>query len=201
MTVLADYAEQFDKSVFACNNCTMTIKLKNAVGELNSRLAKRDLKIQLVICGAFAIELHGFNRSEETQDIDTHTNLKQEIQDLILEISKQFELNPNWLNNQVSDIQLPEGAEQRMLEYREWSQITVKYLSVEDLIKMKIGAWLNRGALTDKDFNDLVLMGATKDQIENGINYVINTHQVMNLPQKFKDESLELLNALRNHFK
>jgi hypothetical protein len=177
----------------------MNNKLINALDELNSNLKARRQSIELIVCGAFAIELHGFKRRDETHDIDTHSNL-DDVQELINKVASDLGLENNWLNNQVSDIQLPKNAHSRLKTVSTWSHIEVKYLSVEDLIQMKIGAWLNRGHITEKDYTDLVVMKATKNQIQQGIEFVIESHKIMELPEPFKKDSLDLLQELEKNF-
>lgn len=166
----------------------MNTILLNALHELNSELVKKQIKTQLIICGAFAIEMHGLNRSHETIDIDTYLRLNSDIKDLIYNIGLRKKIKTDWLNDQVSDVIPPEGYECRLLRITKWSNIHVQLMSVEDLIKMKVAAWYTRGQTTTKDYEDLITMSATNEQILLGVEHTKKALGYGELPLKFKRE-------------
>lgn len=179
----------------------MNNRLMNALDELNKRLKVRKISLKVLICGAFAIELHGFQRIEETVDIDTHEKINKVITQLIKEIAVEMNLKEKWLNSQVSDIPLPNGHAGRLMEIRRWSNIETLVLSIEDLVCMKVYAWYTRGNETTKDYEDLLAMNATKNNIEMGISYAMQTAEYEKLPEKFKRQFDEVASELRSKFK
>ena len=47
--------------------------LATALTELDVELTNRNLNIEIVICGAYALHLFGYSRSEHTLDVDSIT--------------------------------------------------------------------------------------------------------------------------------
>lgn len=177
-------------------------KLTKFLDTLNRKLTKKGIKAELTICGAYAIELHGFKRDEITNDIDSVTSIPDQVKDLILEVSREFSNGEKlWLNSQVSDVTMPKGYQDRLVEINHYSNIKIKVLSIEDLILLKVNAWLSRGEYTSKDFNDLVILGANEEQINKGIDFIKSTKEFSDLPHSFQLKSLELLSELKKHFR
>lgn len=169
---------------------------------LNDKLNKHGIVADLVLCGAYAIELHGFRRGDVTEDIDSITSISDQIRNLILEVSKDFSNDEKlWLNSQASDLSFPKGYESRLKEVHKYSNIKIRIFSVEDLILLKVNAWLSRGEYTNKDLNDLQILGATSNDIENGIEFIKGTKSFKDLPAPFQKKSLELLDDLKKFFR
>ncbi len=162
--------------------------LLNALNDLNHEFSQKKIKIKLIICGAFAIEMHGFSRVQETIDIDTYLRIDNEIRKIISAVGIRNGIKSDWLNDQVSDITPPEGFEKRLVEINQWSNIFVQLMSVEDLIKMKVAAWFTRGQATTKDYEDLIVLKATRQQIVDGVEYAKKSLKYEELPLKFKKQ-------------
>ncbi len=175
----------------------MNENLIHALNKLNELLKASSTRLSLTVCGAFALYLLGYQRVHQTEDIDTHEELNSQVKKLIKDISIEFELQEKWLNDQISDIQLPIGAEKRFVHLDRWSQIDCKILSRIDLIAMKASAWISRRDITDKDYNDLVLLEPIKAEIE----FAIEHAETFNSPdrnlKKNYQEFLESVDELR----
>ena len=168
-----------------------------ALNKLDELLKASSSRLGLTVCGAFALYLHGYHRIHQTEDIDTHEELNSKIKKLIKDISIEFELQETWLNDQVSDIQLPTNAEKRFVHLNRWSQIDCKILSRIDLIAMKASAWISRRDITDKDYDDLVLLEPTASEIEFAVEHAKEFNSPdKNLKKIFK-EFLESIDELR----
>jgi hypothetical protein len=84
--------------------------LSTALAQLDNELTKRNLSIDIVICGAYAIHLLGYSRAEYTLDVDSVTELNSaEAKQLIEAVGKTLGLRPDWLNDQASTVSLPQG--------------------------------------------------------------------------------------------
>lgn len=75
---------------------------------LDQELKKRNLTVEIVICGAYAIHLLGYTRWEHTLDVDSITKLvPAEIKQLIQAVGQNLGLGPRWLNDQASTVTVP----------------------------------------------------------------------------------------------
>ncbi len=67
-----------------------------ALTQLDEELTKRSLTIEVVICGAYALQLLGYSRTEHTLDVDSITKLSSgEIKQLIQTVGQKLGLAPN----------------------------------------------------------------------------------------------------------
>ncbi len=84
--------------------------LATALAELDKELTNRDLNIEIVICGAYALHLFGYSPTDYTLDVDSITKLQSsETKQIIEDIGKKLGLGPLWLNDQASTVSLPKG--------------------------------------------------------------------------------------------
>lgn len=144
-----------------------------ALTHLDEELTRRSLTIEIVICGAYALHLHGYLRSEHTLDIDSITALSSaEIQRLIETIGQKLGLGPQWLNDQASTVSLPNGVLSRAIPIKHWKSIKASLVSRIDLIKMKASAFSIRRDQTNKDWEDLVLLKPTSREIDEAIEFI-----------------------------
>lgn len=147
--------------------------LYNALDELDNYLSSSNLTIEIVICGAFAIQLHGFARKENTQDIDSIKEISnQQVLAEIVHIGAKLGLKKNWLNDMASTVSFPDGAIERAKPLQKWRSIHALLVSREDLILMKASAYFIRRDYTEKDYEDLVLLSPTLAEIETAIEFV-----------------------------
>lgn len=146
------------------------------LSELNNWLQIKNIEIELVIIGAFAIHLHGLT-NRMTMDIDTISAIdNDEILIQIKKIGEKYGL-PNWLNDQAENLIMPEGYQQRVLENNSLKQIKLFYISKEDLIKLKVAAYFYRGDSDPKDKDDLEILSMTKKDLDIAIQFLKNTHR------------------------
>ncbi len=144
-----------------------------ALAQLDEELTKRSLNIEIVICGAYALQLLGYLRSEHTLDVDSLTTFSSsEIQQLIEIVGQRFGLGPRWLNDQASTVSLPPGVLSRATPIHHWRSIKASLVSRIDLIKMKASAFSIRRDQTNKDWEDLVLLNPTSEEIDNAIVFI-----------------------------
>ncbi len=147
--------------------------LKNALTQLDQELTKRDLDTNIVICGAYAIYLLGYSRSEHTLDIDSIIELSSsEVKHLIKDIGRKLSLGPHWLNDQASTVSLPAGILARATPLTHWKSINASVICRTDLIKMKASAFSIRRDQTTKDWEDLVLLEPTNHEISEAIAFI-----------------------------
>lgn len=158
---------------------TMKVKKMNnilnaALSELDSELTKRNIHVEIIICGAYALHLFGYARSEHTLDIDTITQLPStsEFRNIVSSVGKKFGLNSNWLSDQASTVSLPSGIESRASPINKWKSINASLVSRDDLIKMKASAFTIRRDYTNKDWEDLLLLKPTIKEINDAIVFI-----------------------------
>ena len=144
-----------------------------ALTQLDDELTKRNINIEIVICGAYALHLFGYSRSEHTLDVDSIAKIQSnEIKKIIEEIGQRLSLGPSWLNDQASTVSLPKGILSRVKPIERWKSIRASLVSRVDLIKMKASAFSIRRDHTNKDWEDLVLLQPTKEEIEDAIVFI-----------------------------
>ena len=170
-----------------------------ALTQLDEELTKRNFKIQIVICGAYAIHLFGYNRAEHTLDVDSITQLESpEVRGMIEDIGLKLGLGPHWLNDQASTVSLPKGILSRTNPVDRWKSIRASLVSRVDLIKMKASAFSIRRDYTNKDWEDLLLLEPTKAEIEEAIEFIKETNSPSsNCSKQILNEFEETLNDLR----
>lgn len=152
-------------------------KLVLALDELDKYLTAKALKLEIVICGAFAIQLHGFMRGLFTQDIDTIRKIDStELITAIAVVGTKLGLGSRWLNDQASTVSIPKGAFERARPIGKWNSILAFLIDRVDLIKMKASAFSIRREETIKDWEDLVLMNPTKEEIQSAIEFLKQTN-------------------------
>ena len=150
--------------------------LLEALDDLDAKLVKHQLHLDIFICGAMAIQLHGFDRVEPTYDVDTVTPIHNKaVLEIIVSVGTTHGLQPKWLNDQSSTIEIPEGAFERAKRIDRWKSIRAVLMDRADLIKMKAAAFSTRRDETLKDMDDLILMNPTIAEINAAINYVKKT--------------------------
>ncbi len=148
-------------------------KLLKALTELDKLLAKKQIALNIFICGAFAIELLGFERVEPTIDADSATPItNKEVLELIKAIGEARGLGSRWLNDQASTVAIPEGAVSRASSFGSWRNIKAILMDRSDLIKMKSAAFSTRRDETLKDWEDLKLMKPTAKEMYDAIAFL-----------------------------
>ncbi len=170
-----------------------------ALTKLDEELKNKNLNIEIVICGAYALHLFGYSRSEHTLDVDSITQLhSNEIKHIIENIGNNLGIGPRWLNDQASTVSLPKGILSRAIPIERWNSIKASLVSREDLIKMKASAFSIRRDHTNKDWEDLVLLNPTKEEIESAIGFIKESNAPSEiLSAKILKEFEETLNDLR----
>lgn len=158
-----------------------------ALNQLDEELTNKKLNIEIVICGAYAIHLFGFSRIEHTLDVDSITQLQSnEIRQIIETIGQKLGLGPCWLNDQASTVSLPKGILSRAKPFEQWKSIKASLVSRADLIKMKASAFSIRRDHTNKDWEDLVLLRPTIEEMEEAIAFI----KEVNSPPKNATEQI-----------
>lgn len=173
--------------------------LTEALDLLDVLLTSQGLRVEIVICGAFAIQMHGFKRTIQTYDIDSLKEISdEEVLDKIREIGLNLGLGPRWLNDQASTVSIPKGAINRARALTNWKSIDAKLISRGDLIKMKASAFTIRRNETIKDWNDLVLLKPTNEEIEQAIEFIIETNSPpQGAPKQIEQDFQESINDLK----
>ncbi|MFN8943090.1 MAG: DUF6036 family nucleotidyltransferase [Pseudobdellovibrionaceae bacterium] len=147
--------------------------LDRALAQLDDELTQRNLNLEIVICGAYALHLLGYSRSEHTLDVDSIMKLNSsEVSEIIEGIGQKLGIGPNWLNDQAATVSLPKGILARASPIQKWKSIKASTVSRNDLIKMKASAFSIRRDQTNKDWEDLVLMQPTAAEINEAILFI-----------------------------
>ena len=170
---------------------------------LDKLLIKKSLQIEIVICGAYAIQLYGILRGFHTQDVDSLKHIDSiEVLKAIEEVGISFGLGPRWLNDQASTVSIPKGAIERAKPIQKWTTIKASLIDRIDLIKMKASAFSIRREETIKDWEDLRLLNPTKAEINAAIEFLMKTNSPpAGATRKIKDEFKETLDDLKKLIK
>jgi len=151
-------------------------ELLQALTDLDQLLAKKHLTLNIFICGAFAIQLLGFERIEPTKDADSATPIEnEEVLKLIKAVGEARGLGSKWLNDQASTVAIPKGAASRAKSFGNWRNIRSILMDRSDLIKMKAAAFSTRRDETSKDWEDLKLLKPTSKEMCDAIAFLRQT--------------------------
>lgn len=165
-------------------------KLEQAMNELNHLLKKRGLRVSVLICGAFAMEMHGLKLDRRTDDVDSATPIDPVVLDLIDEVAAKMSLtregDERWLNDKASTVALPPKLISRAKKINKWSNIDASLADRRDLISMKVSAFFTRRDVTTKDIEDLKAVMPTNEEIEEALDFV----KKYNSPPDKKDKQL-----------
>jgi hypothetical protein len=174
-------------------------KLTSALDNLDLILSRESLSLEIVICGAYALHLHGISRNIFTQDVDSLKKLApQKVHQLIEQVGTSFGLGPQWLNDYASTVTLPEGIFERTTPLHRWKAIHASLVDRSDLIKMKAAAFSIRREYTIKDWEDLEALKPTKDEINSAIEFLQKSFAPPSGSSKIiKDEFKETINDLK----
>lgn len=176
-------------------------KLTLALDELDKILCQRSLQIEIVICGAYAIHLHGISRALHTHDVDSLKKINTpELLAAISEVGHKLGLSNKWLNDQASTVSIPEGTFNRSSPIiNHWQAIKASLVSRQDLIKMKASAFSIRREETTKDWEDLKLLTPSAEEIQAAIEFLKQHNSPpINSSKKIINEFAETLNDLRS---
>lgn len=176
-------------------------KLEEALMLLDQKLKEKGLYFNIILLGSMALHFNGYSMNRKT-DLDVHNkNVDESIIDAINEVSDTMSLEPDWMNNQASTIDLPLGYESRLNDFGNYSNIKLKVLSTQDLISLKVNAIYSRSV--PKDIEDLKELSPTEEQLDIGIAYIkelIENHlgpaEVANNKEQLKDFKKELLDKI-----
>ncbi len=173
-------------------------KLSLALDQLDQALLEKSLNLTIVICGAYAIHLHGIERGIYTQDVDSLTKLESpEIVKIIRLVGETLGIGPQWLNDQASTVPIPHGAIQRSKPLHHWKAISAFLLDRGDLIAMKASAFSIRREETLKDWEDLKLLKPSAKEIEEAIEFLKESNSPPDDSKKFQDEFKETIDDLK----
>lgn len=180
-------------------------KLDEALIELNDLLKKHKLRVEIIICGAFAIEMQGLDLERRTLDVDSACELPPYLDGLIHEVAIKLGLTRNgedlWLNDKASRVTLPENLRARAKPIKKWSNIDASVVDRRDLISMKVSAFFTRRDTTTKDLEDLKILSPTESELFEAIEFA----RKANYPpegssKKIRDEFNESENDVKRIF-
>ncbi len=163
--------------------------------ELNEWLSERNITIHLSIIGRFAFYLSGFQQVA-TLDIDSVTEIEEQVFEKIIEIGNRRGMKPEWLNDSAESLPLPDGFNDRLLEANHHSNIKIRYAARIDLIALKSAAYLSRGIDDPKDYQDLLLLQPSHSEMDFAILYI--KKHFTPPAAKFLADFEETLNELRS---
>jgi hypothetical protein len=117
---------------------------------LNEKMKKNNIQGELIIGGGAAMILV-HNVREFSGDIDAIINPREPIKKLSKEISKEFDMDPDWLNDDFKGFIYDNFPTEDFISF---SNLNIKVFAPECLIAMKINA-----ARIDKyDMEDLIFL-------------------------------------------
>ena len=145
-------------------------KLKDALLRLDAILNLKGAKLTLLLGGASAMKIMDIT-PRDSKDIDNLRSLEYEVKLDIQKVGREFNIEEDWLNDQASDIPLPDGAEDRIVEVDAGLKVIRVYcLSRKDLIAMKVNAAVTRS--DERDFIDIKNSNVTLDEFLFAVDYI-----------------------------
>jgi hypothetical protein len=154
--------------------------LDRALGLLGELLAARDRPPQhFVVCGGSSLLALGLVSRTTTQDVDilaridagglvTPRPLPDWLLAATIDVARQLDLPPDWLNDQVADETLfhcgfPEGLQQRLTRRNYGPRLAISYIGRRDQIFLKLHAAVDRGG--GRHAQDLLELAPTSDEL------------------------------------
>ncbi len=180
-------------------------KLYTALDTLDQLLGKHKLRVNLLICGAFALEMHGLTSDRGTFDVDSAIPLSADIFDLIDEVAESVGLERSsgerWLNDKASTVSLPPKLKKRALPISRWQNIDAKLIDRRDFISMKVSAFFIRRGETTKDLEDLQLLDPSNNEIDEALLFVSDFNSPpLGSPGKILEEYQESIDDIKRLF-
>jgi hypothetical protein len=140
-------------------NETLIIKALNRLSEI---LAEAQESRTLLLVGGAALQLLGFHHKTVTTDIDNLLPMDEILKKAGKSIAIEMGLHENWLNSHSSSFTLKD------IDYMkdtktviESTFLTVKIVSIENFIDLKVRAQIDRGF----DLDDIVALRPTRDHL------------------------------------
>lgn len=140
-------------------NETLILKALNRLSEV---LLETHESRTLLLVGGAALQLLGFHHKTVTTDIDNLLPMDEVLKKAVKTIANEMGLNENWLNSNSSSFTL------KNIDYMKDAKtvidsesLTVKIVSIENFIDMKVRAQIDRGF----DLDDIVALRPTKDHL------------------------------------
>lgn len=136
--------------------------ITKALNRLSEVLDEAQESRTLLLVGGAALQLLGFHHKIVTTDIDNLLPMDEVLKNAIKTIALEMNLHENWLNSHSSSFR------QNNVDYMkdaksviETDSLTVKIVSIENFIDLKVRAQLDRGF----DLEDIVALNPTKDHL------------------------------------
>jgi len=104
--------------------------------KINEKLEQRKIFGEIIICGGAALTLV-YEARNSTRDIDAIFRPKEDLKEIIDEISRENKLDSQWLNDDVAMF-TEEFKNLTSSEYMKFSNLTVSILDAESLLAMKL---------------------------------------------------------------
>ena len=106
------------------------------LGEINKKLVERGKFGEIIICGGAALTLV-YEARNSTHDIDAVFKPKEDLKEIIDEITCENNLNAQWMNDDV-EMFTKEFKNLTFSEYLKFSNLTINVLDAESLLVMKL---------------------------------------------------------------
>ena len=104
--------------------------------EINKKLTERGKYGEIMICGGAVMTLI-YEARNSTHDIDAVFQPKEDMKEIIAEITRENNLNTQWLNDDVAMF-TREFKNLTSSEYENFGNLTVSILDAESLLAMKL---------------------------------------------------------------
>ena len=134
----------------------------NALNRLSELLEESHESRTLLLVGGAALKLLGFQHKTVTTDIDNLIPMDNILKSAVAKIAIEMSLHQNWLNSHSSSFT------DKSIDYMkdaktviETSSLTVKVVSIENFIELKVRAQIDRGF----DLEDIVVLQPTKNHL------------------------------------
>lgn len=136
--------------------------ITKALNRLSEVLYEAKESRTLLLAGGAALQLLGFHHKTVTTDIDNLLPMDEVLKNAVKAVALEMNLQENWLNSHSSSFT------QKNINYMkdakniiETDSLTVKIVSIENFIDLKVRAQIDRGF----DLEDIVALKPTKDHL------------------------------------
>jgi Nucleotidyltransferase of unknown function (DUF6036) len=155
-----------------------------ALRDLDKSLLDMGVSLSILLGGANALRIRGMT-SRFTRDLDSFYSIESSIKEEIGKIADKRGLEDDWLNDQASDIPLPDNAEDtsEIIESG-LKRIVIKVMSRRSLLILKTNAAVIR--MEERDIEDLLSSNITETEFNDAVRYILTR-------QKPDDEEYALI--------
>jgi predicted nucleotidyltransferase len=188
-------------------------EIERALYALGEQLEHEDIAhLEIMVCGAAALfNLQWHIRDRSTEDIDIlafvdinenglrvlrqNSPLWKNIQNAARRVARDFDLKSDWLNRGavfLTEMGLPEGILERADLHQFGKHLTIHFIGRQDIISLKLFAYLNDVRRSDVHADDLFELNPTNEEMEQASLWCVKINSSVDFKKRLKSGLIRL---------